>query len=39
MQQLKRKTTENTKTTVLPGILSVMRSFSLWKEEYNEKVA
>ena len=37
MLQLKRKTIKNKQTTVLLGMLSVMRSFSLWKEEYNEK--
>ena len=39
MLQRKRKTIENTKTTVLPRMLSVMRSFSLWEEGYNEKTA
>ncbi len=39
MLQLKRKTAENKQTTVLPGMLSVMRSFSLWEEGYNEKTA
>ncbi len=37
MQQLKRKTVKNAKTTVLPGMLSVMRSFSLCEEGYNEE--
>jgi len=37
MLQMKQKTNGNTKTTVLPGIISVMRSFHLWEERYNEK--
>jgi len=39
MLQLKRKKIENKRTTVLLGMLSVMRSFSLWEEGYNEKTA
>ena len=39
MLQRKRKTSKNTKKTVLPGMLSVMRSFSLWEEGYNEEIA
>ncbi len=38
MLQRKRKAIENKQTTVLPGRLSVMRSFSLCEEGYNEKV-
>lgn len=37
MLQRKRKTIENKQTTVLPGMLSVMRSFSLCEEGYNEE--
>lgn len=37
MLQRRRKTIKNTKTTVLPGMLSVMRSFSLWADGYNEE--
>jgi len=39
MLQRKRKTIKYKQTTVLPGILSVMRSFHLWEEGYNERVA
>jgi len=39
MLQRKLKTTKKTRTTVLPGMLSVIRSFSLWKEEYDENFA
>lgn len=38
MLQRKRKTIKNTKTTVLPGMLSVMRSFSLCKEDTMRKL-
>ena len=39
MLQRKQKNKKSTKTTMLPGMLSVMRSFSLWEEGYNEKTA
>ena len=39
MLQRKLRTTENNQTTVLPGMLSVMRSLSLWEEGYNEETA
>ena len=39
MLQRKQKNNNSTKTTMLPGMLSVMRSFSLWEEGYNEKTA
>lgn len=39
MLQSKRKSIKNKQTTVLPGMLSVMRSFSLWEEGYNEETA
>ena len=39
MLQLKQKTRKNKQTTVLPGMLSVMRSFSLCEEGYDEKLA
>lgn len=39
MLQLKQKKIKNKRMTVLPGMLSVMRSFSLWEEEYNEETA
>ena len=38
MLQRKRKTIKNAKTTVLPGMLSVMRSFSLCEEGYDENM-
>lgn len=42
MPRIKTKTKQTVKIkqmTVSPGMLSEMRSFSLWEEGYNEKFA
>ena len=39
MLQLKQKIRKNKQMTVLPGMLSVMRLFSLWEVKDNEKFA
>ena len=39
MLRIKQNQEKNTQTTVLPGMLSVMWSFSLCEEGYHEKFA
>ena len=39
MLRIKQNQAKNTQTTILPGMFSVMRSFSLCEEGYHEKLA